>query len=110
MLISINNIELWTHIGISPEERSKEQRLLVTVTMECSGVTADKTDNIEDTVDYEKVVNAIKKLAGEERKTIEKLSVDISKAVSKFEFVTGAKVEIKKFALSGVGEVVMANL
>ena len=99
MTISIKNLELWTKIGITPEERSTEQRLLISVELNCPEVKAGKTDRIEDTVDYFEVAEIIKGLAKKERKTLEKLVDDILDEVLKLKYIDSAKVEIQKFAL-----------
>ena len=109
MTISIKNLELWTKIGITPEERSTEQRLLVSVDLKCPEVKAGKTDRIEDTVDYAEVAEIIKGLAKKERKTLEKFVDEILDEILKFKFVDSAEVEIKKFALSGAECVSIKN-
>jgi len=102
--ITISDIELWTHIGIPEQERGLEQRLLVSVTMDFEQ-NAGKSDDVSDSLDYEKVVIAIRELSTTERKTIEKLAEGIaSKVLQDFQpdLVT---VTVKKFILPGTKDV-----
>ena len=103
--MTIHDLELWTHIGVPEEERKKEQRLLVTLEMQLDTDAAAKSDDIEKSIDYEKVVAEIRVLAKAERKTLERFAEDIAESVLKKFHPEQVTVTVKKFALPGTASV-----
>lgn len=99
MTIKISNLELWTRLGITEEEQEHEQRILITITLECGECDACKTDEIADTVDYEKVVNQIKEIAKSNHKTLERLGDEICDTILKNKKVKSVSVELTKHIL-----------
>lgn len=96
--VIIKDLEVLTHIGVPDSERKNEQKLLITI--ECDTETSD---NDEMTIDYEKIVNAIRDLSKLERKTLEKFCQDIADMLSKQFACQKYRIEIKKFILPDVG-------
>ena len=98
--ITIVDLEVHFHVGVSDEERSKAQRLLVTVDIEYDFSAAAMSDRITRTIDYVLVARTIEKLAqGHSWKLIEKLATDIADEVISGFHPQGVFVEVKKFAL-----------
>jgi dihydroneopterin aldolase len=50
--ILISNLEVFYHVGVSDEERSKPQRLLVSVEITHDFTAAIASDNLAETIDY----------------------------------------------------------
>lgn len=99
--ISIVGLEIYAHIGVPDEERSRRQKLLVNLGLKVRSVEdAAHTDNVANTVDYAKVANTVKDVAAARpRKLIETLAEDIAAAVFAYERIKEATVEIEKFVL-----------
>lgn len=96
--ITIVDLEVFYRVGVTEEERTKPQRMLVTVDMDFDFSSAAVSDRITRTIDYFEVSQRLLKL-GERRswKLIESLATDIAnKILTEFrpERVT---VEVKKF-------------
>ena len=98
--LTIKNLELWTRIGIPAEERAKEQRLLIDLTLH---TTAPDEGAIS--IDYEKVAEDIRALGKSERLTIEKLATDIADAILKKYSPASLMVTVTKFPLPGTQHV-----
>jgi dihydroneopterin aldolase len=98
--ISIIDLEVFYHVGITEEERAKPQRLLVTVDMEYDFSSAAVSGRIGRTIDYFAVSQRLLKLGDRRKwKLIESVATDIAdKILAEFrpENVT---VEVKKFAI-----------
>ena len=58
--LKLNGIEVDCVLGDLPEERTREQRILVDVSLELDLDAAAETDSIEDTVDYALLVGNIR--------------------------------------------------
>lgn len=96
-LISIRGIEVWTCIGILEEERQKEQCILVTIDLLHPTRTVGVSDDIQEGIDYARVVDEVVKLGRIERKTIERLAEDIASLVLKdFTPQNGVRVTVEK--------------
>jgi len=99
-LLTIEDLELSTRIGIAAEERKVPQRVLVTITMELA-VSRPHSDDLSQSIDYAAVAGAVQTLAITERKTIESLAEEIASVVLKQYGGTSVRVTVKKFALPG---------
>lgn len=97
MRITITDLELWLKIGVPDEERAREQRILVTLLLDCEEPQAAWTDKVEDTVNYEEIVRLVRKITQGEKKTLEKLGDDILDVILNMPSVHHATVEMKKF-------------
>jgi 7,8-dihydroneopterin aldolase/epimerase/oxygenase len=72
--IEISGLSLFTHVGVTDEERKVGQRLLIDVRIDVGQCDATVTDRIEDTVDYGEVCEAIYLVAQQRTyKTLERL-------------------------------------
>ena len=72
--IEISGLSLYTHHGVTAEERKVGQRLLLDVRFDAGEPDALITDRVEDTIDYGEVCQQVA-LAAQERsyKTLERL-------------------------------------
>ena len=82
-LLTLTDLELWTRIGVKPEEREAEQRLLVSIDMTVDSRAAAKSDDVKKTINYFDVTQDVKSLAIKERKTIERLLFEKNSTVRK---------------------------
>jgi 7,8-dihydroneopterin aldolase/epimerase/oxygenase len=98
--ISIVDLEVFYHVGITDEERAQPQRLLVTVDMKFDFSSAAVSDRIGRTIDYFAVSQRVLKL-GEKRtwKLIEKVATDIADKILVEFRPQSVTVEVKKFVI-----------
>ena len=111
--ILINELKVPTHIGVTEEERAKEQTLEVSVELFSDTSKAGASDVIEDTIDYESVCNKIKELGAIERKTVEKFAEDIAQTILEEFKPQNVKVSVWKYILpdtSGVAVTIERTL
>ncbi len=95
--IFLSKIEVWTHIGVPDEERTKAQRLLVTIKLFHPVQAVAKRDDLTDGINYADVIEAIQVLAKIERKTIERFAEDIASSIlQKFSPEGGVKITVEK--------------
>ncbi len=98
--ISIVDLEVSYHVGVPDEERTRPQRLLLTVEMDCVFSKAAKSDGIADTIDYFAVSQRLLKFGdGREWKLIEKLAVDLADMILAEFKPQSVMVEVKKFPI-----------
>lgn len=96
--IIIRGLKLSCRIGVPIEERTEAQDLRAHLTLEVASFP--KNDRVDETVDYQSVSNAVRRLAAEgERHLIETLAQDIASLVLDNFPVLGVKVELEKFIL-----------
>jgi|GEM_PF-490495 FolB domain-containing protein len=98
--IFLNEVEVHYHVGVTDEERSKPQRLLVSVEMTTDFSAAATTDFLATTIDYQTAYDRLLHFGeGRTWKLIEKLASDIATAFLKALGPQQITVEVKKFAL-----------
>ena len=97
--ISIVDLEVSYCVGVTDEEQSGPQRLLLTVDIDCD-FSASLSDRIEKTINYQTVVERLLKF-GENRawKLIEKLASDIAGSILSEFRPQAVTVEVKKFII-----------
>ena len=100
-LIQVRGLEIYTHIGVSDEERARSQRLKITAEMKVDCIpSAALTDEVATTVDYADVCACIKDLAAERpRRLLETLAAEIASMILRRFQVREVRLEIKKFIL-----------
>jgi dihydroneopterin aldolase len=98
--ISIVDLEVFYCIGVGDEERSKPQRLLVTVEMDFDFTVAATTDRVERTINYFEVSQELLKYGnGRNWKLLERLATNIADMIlAKFK-PQEVFVEVKKFII-----------
>jgi dihydroneopterin aldolase len=98
--ISIVDLEVFYRVGVPDAERSRPQRLLLTVEMESDFSKAAKSDSIADTIDYFAITQRLLKFGeGKSWKLIEKLAADIADAILSEFKPQSVAVEVKKFVI-----------
>lgn len=80
--ISIEGIELRGRCGVSPEERSVGQVLIIDIRLRQVSCRGTDTDALEDTIDYARVVDLVRSIvAGAEFRLIERLASVIADTI-----------------------------
>lgn len=98
--ISIIDLEVQFHIGVTKTERARPQRLLLTVDMSHDFSTAAATDRVNKTINYFDVAQKILRLGdGRSWKLIEKLATDVANLVLNDFCPTSVTVLVKKFPI-----------
>jgi len=96
--IVIRGLKLSCRIGVPVEERAEPQDLRVHLTLDLASFP--QSDQVEGTVDYKAVSDAVRQLAGEgERQLIETLAQDIAGLILENYPVLMVRVELEKFIL-----------
>lgn len=96
-IILLEGIEIRTRIGITDDERSAPQLLLVTLEIHHPTKEVALSDNLSRGIDYDEVVKQVVAVSKEERKTVEKLAEDIAETILKeWKPSGGVKVTVKK--------------
>ena len=98
--ITIADLEVFYHVGVSDEERARPQRLLLTIELFFDFSIAAVGDRLTRTIDYFAVSQRLLKF-GEDRswKLIEKVAANVADMII-IEFKPQAvSVEVKKFAI-----------
>lgn len=99
--ITIKDLAVLCRIGVPDEERSRPQRLLITVQMRGDFSKAGQSDQIEHTINYYDVSRRIVDFCRTESfKLIEKLGEEIAGFILKDFGARRVAVEVKKFILS----------
>ncbi len=98
--ITIVDLEVFYCVGVTEEERSKPQRLLLTVDMSVDFSIAAVSDRIERTINYQSLVEELLKF-GEHRdwKLLEKLVTNIADRILLEYRPETVYVEAKKFSI-----------
>lgn len=98
--ISIVDLEVFYHVGLSDEERAKPQRLLITVDMRHDLASAAQTDRIDRTIDYFEVCQELLKFGeGRSWKLIEKVASNIAELILHRFKPREVAIEVKKFII-----------
>ena len=98
--INIVDLEVFYNVGVTDEERSKPQRLLISVEMTTDFTAAIMSDRIEKTIDYFEVCQEILKFGeGRSWKLIEKLAANLAETILTRFKPHDVTVEVKKFII-----------
>lgn len=98
--ITIVDLEVFMHVGVTDEERAQPQRLLLTVNMDYDFASAALSDRLTKTIDYFAVAQRLLQYgAGRNWKLIEKLATDIADLVLAEFQPNAVTVEVKKFPI-----------
>jgi 7,8-dihydroneopterin aldolase/epimerase/oxygenase len=98
--ITIVDLEVFYRVGITDEERSRPQRLLLTIDMKFEFSSAAVSGRIGRTIDYHEVTKQLFKF-GESRswRLIESVATDIANKILADFKPESVTVEVKKFSL-----------
>ncbi len=95
--ILLKNIILYAHLGVKKEEREVRQEISLDVELSLDLQKAARADNLEKTVDYEKVYNLIKeRIEAKKYHLLEALAQDIAQEILKNFKVGEVSVRAKK--------------
>jgi len=98
--IILHDVEVHYHVGVPDEERSKPQRLMISVELTTDFTAAATTDFLATTIDYHRVYERLLHFGeGRTWKLIEKLAYDLVSDLLKEFPAQEATVEVKKFIL-----------
>jgi len=98
--IHIQELELITRIGVSDDERSTPQRLVVNLTLYPTHGLAGLADQIEKTVNYFDVCQAVMSLAKvRERRLIETLAEEIGELLLGSFPLTAVEIQLRKYII-----------
>jgi dihydroneopterin aldolase len=98
--ITIVELEVSYHVGVTEQERAAAQRLLVTADMTFDFTSAAISDRIEKTINYYDVAQEVLKF-GENRswKLLEKLAANLADMILAKYRPQAVMVEVKKFSI-----------
>lgn len=98
--ICIQGLKLSTRVGVPDEERAEPQIVAVDVTLVPATDLSGLADDIDRTIDYYQVAEALKRVAADgERQLIETLAEDFCRAALTFADVESVTIVIRKFIL-----------
>lgn len=98
--ITIKDLELDAHIGVTAEERVRPQKVLLTVVLERDLGEAGRTDTETATTPYDEVVQVIKDIIAERpRKLIEAMALEVAREILYRRMAVTVTVEVKKFSI-----------
>ena len=99
--IHIEQLEVFTRIGVPDAERANPQRLTVNISLWHYQKTADLSDNIEQTVNYSAVADETKNFVGDQSlNLIETLADRLAMHLLKTFPAQKVSIEVRKFPLS----------
>jgi len=98
--ITIVDLEVFYHVGVSDAERAQPQRLLLSVELEFDFSTAALSDRIERTIDYNALAQELLKFGeGRSWKLLERLVTTIADMILTDYRPQAVNVEVKKFVI-----------
>ena len=98
--IHIEQLDVYTRVGVPEEERAKPQRLIVSISFWRYQQTRDLADNIEGTVNYSAVAEETKNFVHHQSvKLIETLAEVLASHLLKSFPIQKITIELRKFAL-----------
>jgi FolB domain-containing protein len=99
--ITLSELEVYWHVGVTDEERANPQRLLVTVELGLDLSVAASSDNLARTIDYAAVSQKVLSFGdGGHWELIEALAGDIAAMVLEEFSPLSVTVEVKKFVIA----------
>jgi dihydroneopterin aldolase len=98
--IIIKDLEVQAQIGVTPEERSYNQRLLISVEIERELAEAGRSDMESVTTGYDTICEMVEQIVAERpRKLIEAVAHDIASTILNRRLAVAISVEVKKFSI-----------
>jgi len=97
--ITISNLKVPTHVGVTHEERNELQLVRINLELVLDLKPAGVSDDLRDTVDYDRVTREVAELVGSsETKLLEKLAESIARRLFTLTRVERVSVEVIKEA------------
>jgi 7,8-dihydroneopterin aldolase/epimerase/oxygenase len=98
--IIIKDLEVEAQIGVTSEERSYNQRLLITIEIERELAEAGRSDVESVTTGYDVVSDLVRQVVSERpRKLIEAVAHDIASVILTRRWAVAVSIEVKKFSI-----------
>ena len=95
--LSVYQIEFHGHCGVTVEERTIGQRLSVDLEIDCDLKSASQTDDLKETIDYDRLCGEVARLGRETPvHLIEPLAEKIAAKVLVFPKANSVRVRLKK--------------
>jgi len=95
--IILSGVSLKCRIGVPDAERSRPQEILVDLEIDVDTRPAAATDDINDTINYSKVLDRLEELANaSEFRLIETLAGRIAECVLQFPLANGVRLRLRK--------------
>lgn len=95
--ITVSGLTVETRIGVTEKERSRPQDVVIDIDIERDLAAAGASDSLEDTIDYDGLVNEVAALArASECNLLEALASKIADRVADKDGVTGVTVKVGK--------------
>ena len=95
-LITVEGIRLFAYHGHLPEEKKLGGHFIVNVWVNADTISVEKTDDLNDTVDYVKIIEIVKKQMAKPANMIEVPTKRIVEAILLLNRVQKVKVEVEK--------------
>jgi 7,8-dihydroneopterin aldolase/epimerase/oxygenase len=98
--IHIEQLDIFTRVGVPEKERAKPQRLTVSISLWPNSQTSDLADHIERTVNYSAVAEETKNFVRDQSVSlIETLAERLASHLLKSFPIQRVTIELRKFAL-----------
>ena len=98
--ITIKDLEVQAHVGVTAAEREHPQRLLINLVLERDLDEAGRTDMESATTGYDVVIHMVKQLLQQRsRQLIESLASEIAEMLLARRLAVAVTVEVKKFCM-----------
>ena len=98
--ISIVDLEVYYHVGVTEQERAKPQRLLVSVELSLDFSAAALSDRLERSINYQAVADELLRFGeGRSWKLLERLVTNLAERILQEYAPEEVTVEVKKFSL-----------
>lgn len=95
--LTLKGIEVLCIIGELPEERNREQRLMVNVDLACDCSAAGASDSIRDTIDYAEMSHTIRRALREAKcRLIERAAEEVAAVCLREPRVASVRVSVEK--------------
>ncbi len=96
--IQLDGMQFYAYHGLFPEENRLGQLFTVDVELFLSLSMAGKSDDVQETVDYARVMQTVRGIMeGEPRRLVERLAEEIAqKTLADFPLVQGVRVRVAK--------------
>ena len=102
-VIHLEQIEVLAHVGVPDDERSKPQRLTISLNFSPARSAADLNDDIDQTVNYAEVCDEVRRFVQSRRdRLIETLADALAVHLLKHFAIDRIVVEIRKYVLPEV--------
>lgn len=97
MIVNIKNLRIKTVIGIHPWEKDIDRELRLNIKIFCDDCNATKSDEINDTIDYDVITNKVRNIVKNNKfNLIEKLAKTLMDAILEDEKISRCIIEVDK--------------